>query len=120
MDIINATIKLNEEGKIINQRDLINDNFDCEILVNESKLIGSIQLKKNNNITYNFKNKYTKLSLMFDKCKLLTIINLSNLITDNVTDIDGMFQSCTSLKSINLDSFNTNKIYLLCFLDVIL
>ena len=108
MDIITATIKLNEEGRTINRRDLINYGFDCEILVNNIKLVNNIQLNKENNITYIFKNKYTDLQNMFIDCKLLTSINLSNFNADNVTNIYAMLAGCTSLTSINF--FNTNNI----------
>jgi hypothetical protein len=36
MDVIFATIKLNEEGKTITRKDLINDEFDCEIFINQA------------------------------------------------------------------------------------
>ena len=31
MDVIFAKINLDEEGKLITRKDLINDGFDCEI-----------------------------------------------------------------------------------------
>ena len=63
MDVIFATIELDEDDKIISRRDLINDGFDCEIFVNQVRLVDNIQLKKENNIVYIFKSNYTDLKI---------------------------------------------------------
>ena len=44
---------------------------------------------------------------MFYECESLTSINLSNLNTQNVTDMSHMFYVCWSLTSINLSNLNT-------------
>lgn len=38
----------------------------------------------------------------FIGCRLLTVLNISNWNTSNVTDISGMFQSCDSLTSLDV------------------
>ena len=110
MDVIFAKIILNEEGKTIAKKDLINEGFDCEIFVNEVRFINNIKLKKDNHIIYNFKKKYTDMNSMFRDCSLLTSINLSNFNTNNVTNMASMFSCCSSLTSINLSNFNTNNV----------
>ena len=47
---------------------------------------------------------------MFERCSLLTNIDLSNFITCNVTNMNSMFYGCSSLKYINLSNFNINKV----------
>ena len=110
MDVIFAKIILNEEGKTITKKDLINERFDCEIFVNEVRFINNIKLKKDNHIIYNFKKKYTDMKSMFYNCSLLISINLSNFNTNNVTNMGSMFYNCSLLTSINLSNFNTNNV----------
>ena len=74
MDKIYATIVLYEKGKTITRRDLINTDYDCEILVNDVKLVNKMELEKYNTITYIFKKKYNDLGNMFCGCKLLKSI----------------------------------------------
>ena len=47
---------------------------------------------------------------MFSGCSSLTNIDLSNINTNNVTNIWGMFDCCSSLTNIDLSNFNTNKV----------
>ena len=95
MDVIFAKIILEEEGKVIAKRDLINDGFDCEIFVNEVRFVDNMRLKKDNHIIYIFKQKYNNLENMFRNCSLLTSINLSNFNTNNVTNMGSMFALCS-------------------------
>ncbi len=47
----------------------------------------------------------------FLACKnLKTITGITNLKTDNVTDMTGMFYGCSSLTSLDLSSFNTSSL----------
>ena len=110
MDVIFAKIILNEEGKSIYKRDLINDGFDCEIFINETRFKDKMKLKKDNHIIYIFKQKYNNIKNMFYKCSLLTSINLSNFNTNRITDMSYAFSGCSSLMSINLSKFNTNNV----------
>ena len=47
---------------------------------------------------------------MFNGCKDLTTLDLSNFDTQNVKDMYMMFSGCSSLKSLDLSSFNTKKV----------
>ena len=55
MDIILSKILLKEENKTITKKDLINENFDCDIIMNEIKFSNNMTLKNENNIIYTFK-----------------------------------------------------------------
>ena len=47
---------------------------------------------------------------MFQDCKSLASINLSNFSTNKVERMDYMFKNCKSLDSINLSYFNCGSI----------
>ena len=47
---------------------------------------------------------------MFHRCSSLKELNLSNLNTNNVTNMGGMFYGCYSLIELNLSNFNTNNV----------
>ena len=47
---------------------------------------------------------------MFDDCKSLKSLDLTNFNTENVTDMYYMFAYCTSLESLDLTNFNTAKV----------
>ena len=107
MDVIFAKIILEEEGREIIRKDLINEGYDCEIFVNEIRFSYSMKLKKENYIIYIFKEKYDNLKDLFRDCTLLTSINLSNINTKNVTNMDHMLYNCSSLTSLNLTDIDT-------------
>ena len=86
MDIILSKILLKEENKTITKKDLINENFDYDIIMNEIKFSNNMTLK-NEIILFILLNKYTNLKEMFHDCSLLTSIILSNFNTNNVTDM---------------------------------
>ena len=46
---------------------------------------------------------------MFYGCSTLNNIDLSNFITNNVTDMKCMFDGCSFITNINLSNFNTNN-----------
>ena len=52
----------------------------------------------------------TNMRYMFDLCKSLKSLDLTNFNTENVTDMYYMFAYCTSLESLDLSSFNTAKV----------
>ena len=52
----------------------------------------------------------TNMGFMFNSCKVLTSLNLSNFNTEKVTDMQGMFGECSDLTSLNITSFNTEKV----------
>ena len=53
----------------------------------------------------------TNMRYMFDLCKSLKSLDLTNFNTENVTDMSGMFQSCYALKTIYAsDKFVTDQV----------
>ena len=52
----------------------------------------------------------TNMGFMFNSCKVLTSLSLSNFNTEKVTDMQGMFGECSDLTSLNITSFNTEKV----------
>ncbi len=50
---------------------------------------------------------------MFSNCCKLINLNISNIITNNVTNMEGMFYWCKSLNKLNLSNFSTNNIIIL-------
>ena len=55
-------------------------------------------------------SKVTDMNQMFQDCSSLTSLNLSNFDTSNVTDMGGMFDGCTGLNELDLTSFDTSKV----------
>ena len=52
----------------------------------------------------------TNMRYMFDLCRSLKSLDLTNFNTENVTDMYYMFNYCTSLESLDLTNFNTAKV----------
>lgn len=52
----------------------------------------------------------TSLNNMFRDCSSLTSLDLSGLITSNVTDMICMFRGCSKLTSLDLSSFDTSSV----------
>ena len=52
----------------------------------------------------------TDMKRMFIWCSNLTTLDLSNFNTTNVTDMSHMFQQCSSLKNLNLEAFDTKNV----------
>ncbi|MCQ2819849.1 MAG: DUF285 domain-containing protein [archaeon] len=50
------------------------------------------------------------MSFMLYSCRNLSTVNLTNLNTSNTTTMHGMFSDCSSLTIINLSFFNTKKV----------
>ena len=97
-------------------KDLMNEEEikNCEIKIN-NKLIPFnyfYKFEKNGKyeIKYSFKKCIVKTLYLFDGCKSITNINLSNFNTQNITNIEGMFSGCESLKNIDFSNFNTKKV----------
>ena len=47
---------------------------------------------------------------MFEKCSVLTNLDLSSFDTSKVTHMNGMFFECKALTKLNLSSFDTSKV----------
>ncbi len=52
----------------------------------------------------------TDMKFMFNSCSGLTSLDLSSFNTGNVTDMSNMFLNCSGLTSLNLSSFNTSNV----------
>ncbi|MBQ8207054.1 MAG: BspA family leucine-rich repeat surface protein [Bacilli bacterium] len=52
----------------------------------------------------------TSMSNMFSECKMLTSLNLSNFNTSKVTNMTSMFYLCSSLSSLDISSFDMSKV----------
>ena len=52
----------------------------------------------------------TNMSWMFNECKALVSLDLSSLDTRNVTTMSGMFRNCSNLENLDVSNFNTEKV----------
>ena len=48
---------------------------------------------------------------MFEECKALETLDLSNFNTTNVKSMYDMFSDCSSLKNLNISKFDTTNVY---------
>lgn len=55
-------------------------------------------------------SKVTDMGGMFDSCKSLTSLDLSNVTTSAVTNMKSMFYNCSGLTTLDVSKFNTNKV----------
>ena len=101
----------NEANKYENEKE-IKDN--CKIKINNNYIDFNYFYKFKEKgkfiIKYLFKNNISKVDYIFNECKLLINIDLSNFNSQNITNIKGMFSWCESLKNINLSNFNTQNV----------
>jgi surface protein len=60
----------------------------------------------------NFDNSnVTNMAFMFNECtNLKEIKGINKFVTNKVTNMEGMFQLCTNLKDLDLSNFNTEKV----------
>ena len=52
----------------------------------------------------------TNMDAMFEDCSSLTSLDLSNFNTQDVTNMDAMFSGCSSLTTLDLSNFNTKNV----------
>lgn len=55
-------------------------------------------------------SKVTEMFSMFSNCSMLTSLDLSSFNTSNVTNMSDMFEHCSSLVNLNLSNLNTSKV----------
>ena len=67
-------------------------------------------LKTINHLEYLNTSSVNNMSSMFDDCKKLTTLDVSNFNTSSVTSMDNMFFGCEALTSLDLSNFNTSKV----------
>jgi len=86
----------------------------CEIRINGERIpfnyFYKFKKKGKYKIIYSFKTILTKTCFMFSECKLLTKIDLSNLISKNIIDMSMMFFQCESLINVDFSNFNTKNV----------
>ena len=105
-----------EDPNLINNKSKENEKEirDCEIYINDKKIDFTYYYTFKNKgkyiIKYKFKKLLTSTNYMFYNCKSLSLINLSNFNTQNVTDMEYMFCGCNSLSSLDLTNFNTQNL----------
>jgi len=91
-----------------------NEIKKCEITINDESIpfnyFHKFKSKGKYRIKYSFKNTINKACYMFSECDLLININLSNLKTNNITDMSCIFLECSSLTNIDLSNVNTNNV----------
>ena len=67
-------------------------------------------------IQYIFNEKIITSKYMFNKCKNLTNIDLSNFDTKDITDMSYMFYGCENLTNIELSNFDTQNVRNMSFM----
>ena len=67
-------------------------------------------LEKIEGLEYLNTSAVTTMSAMFNSCKKLTQLYLTNFKTENVQDMSGMFWDCSSLTSLDLSNFKTENV----------
>lgn len=71
---------------------------------------GMSQLVTIDNLTNLDTSQVTNMNMMFSQCKALTNLDLSNFNTAKVTNIAAMFASDSSLQALDLSSFDTSQV----------
>ena len=84
-------------------------NFNTANVANMSFIFNKCnKLKEIKGINHFITNKVTNMRSMFQECKELEYLDLSNFNTSNVTDMGWMFNNCNKLKYLNLLNFSIN------------
>ena len=71
---------------------------------------GGWKINKIEGLRYLNTSEITDMSYMFNGCKYVSELDLSNFDTRKVTNMFMMFWNCSSLKSLDLSSFNTSNV----------
>ena len=71
---------------------------------------GCYNLTEIKGIEYLNTENVTNMGFMFNSCKVLTSLNLSNFNTEKVMYMSNMFYNCNKLTSLDLTSFNTAEV----------
>ena len=100
----------NKDKKVIEINKIIND-----VYINGEKaeyLNNYFKREKTGKYTIKiiFKNFMKDCSYMFKDLANIESIDLSNFVTENVTNMKSMFHNCKNLKSVNLYLLDTNKV----------
>ena len=74
-----------------------------------------VNLESITGIQYLNTSNVTTMHWMFQGCKVLTSLDVSGFVTDNVNNMDGMFAYCP-LTSLDVSNFNTSKVNNMSFM----
>ena len=98
---INITYNTSTESNVMQEFSTATElkNF---ISTNKANFTGAMKVVCDNSIT--------DCSKMFQFCKNITSLDLSEFNTSNVTDMDYMFLNCSSLTSLDVRNFNTSNV----------
>ena len=90
---------------------------DCTTLTSTAYwFYGFANLSRISGISNLKTDNVTDMSYMFSVCSGLTSLDLSGFKTDNVKDMYGMFSGCTGLTSLDLSGFNTENVTNMAFM----
>ncbi len=79
-------------------------------LLSANRLFDYLSMVVNLNITDLNTNDITDMGFMFNECRNLSSIDLSNMDTTGVTDMSYMFNQCHELTSIDVSGFDTSLV----------
>ena len=90
---------------------VFDDSFaDCKLYSTSAWFKGCPNLKEIKGLSNLNTDNVTNMSSMFSGCSSLTSLDLSCFKTDNVTDMSSMFDGCSSLMSLDLSGFKTDDV----------
>ena len=108
------TLKIKGRGNnLILGSSFLNSYYPSEVYLNsEQKAVNNSYnfINDTNVVELIWNNNIEKCEYMFDGCKNITEIDLSNFDTSQVSKMRNMFASCSSLISLNLSNIRTSKV----------
>ena len=119
-----------EAGRTVVRKGFYSRPKDCTLAMTTVRFVGAVKPKsckewfggkwssneacENLTEIKNMKNLYTNecinMSYMFNYCKSLTSLDVSNFDTSQVSDMSQMFNSCESLTSLDVSKWDTSKV----------
>ena len=77
---------------------------------NSKSMFQWLSALKNLDLTNVYTNNVTDMRYMFSNCESLETLDLDKFDTSNVTNMERMFNNCRSLETLNLENFNTSNV----------
>ena len=119
-----------ETGRTVKRKGFYSKPKDCVNHMTTVKFVGAVKptscyswfdycthLTRIENIQNLYTNECTDISSMFEDCRSLTTIDVSNFSVSKVTDMSAMFWNCYHLTNINFgDKFDTSNVTNLSFM----
>ena len=111
-DVLNTT---SYPGWYNNRADITNVEFMPSFAAvqpksNYSWFSGMKKLKRIDGLQYLNTSQVTSMYQMFKDCQLLTSLDVSGFITDNVVYMTDLFSGCSALTTLDVSGFNTSKV----------